>query len=47
MIFGSRGVSSQESAILGGMAHLLNFMGTDTVVALLGAQDYYNADMAG
>ena len=45
--FGSRGVSSQESAILGGMAHLLNFMGTDTVVALLGAQDYYNADMAG
>lgn len=47
MTSGSRGVSSQESAILGGMAHLLNFMGTDTVVALLGAQDYYNADMAG
>lgn len=45
--FGSRGTSSQESAVLGGMAHLLNFKGTDTVVALLGAKDYYNCDMAG
>ena len=30
--FGSRGVSSQESAGIGGAAHLVNFMGSDTVV---------------
>ena len=41
--FGSRGVSSKESAMLGGMAHLVNFMGTDTTIALAGAIDLYNA----
>ncbi|HPE61643.1 MAG TPA: nicotinate phosphoribosyltransferase [Thiolinea sp.] len=45
--FGSRGASSQESAALGGMAHLLSFRGTDTVAALLAARQYYGADMAG
>ena len=45
--FGSRGVSSLESAALGGMAHLVNFMGTDTVVALGAARRYYGCDMAG
>lgn len=45
--FGARGVSSEESAGLGGMAHLVNFMGTDTVSALLYARKYYKADMAG
>ena len=45
--FGARGVSSYESAGLGGMAHLVNFMGTDTVTALLFARKYYSADMAG
>lgn len=45
--FGLRGVSSMESAMIGGMAHLVNFMGTDTVPALVGARRYYNADMAG
>lgn len=29
--FGGRGVSSGESAAIGGMAHLVNFMGTDTM----------------
>jgi nicotinamide phosphoribosyltransferase len=43
--FGSRGVSSNESAVLGGMAHLVNFMGTDTAIAILGANRYYKADM--
>jgi nicotinamide phosphoribosyltransferase len=43
--FGSRGVSSQESAALGGSAHLVNFMGTDTAVALLHANKYYDADL--
>ena len=45
--FGARGVSSKESAGIGGVAHLVNFMGTDTVTALEFAQDYYGADMAG
>lgn len=45
--FGARGVSSEESAGLGGMAHLINFMGTDTISALLAARRYYSADMAG
>lgn len=41
--FGCRGVSSYESAKIGGLAHLVNFMGTDTVPAILGAQDWYEA----
>lgn len=45
--FGSRGVSSQESAMLGGMAHLINFQGSDTLLAIVGAKRYYNANMAG
>lgn len=45
--FGARGVSSGESAMLGGMGHLVNFMGTDTVEALVGARRYYDTPMAG
>jgi nicotinamide phosphoribosyltransferase len=45
--FGARGVSSGESAGLGGMAHLVNFLGTDTMEALLAARRYYGAEMAG
>jgi len=45
--FGARGVSSQESAGLGAAAHLINFMGTDTVMGLVYAREYYGADMAG
>ena len=45
--FGSRGVSSQETAAIGGAAHLVNFMGTDTMSALLLQRKYYNAEMAG
>jgi len=45
--FGARGVSSNESSILGGMAHLLNFKGTDTLSCIVGAKRYYNAEMAG
>lgn len=41
--FGFRGVSSVESAGLGGSAHLVNFMGSDTVYASAFAQKYYNA----
>lgn len=45
--FGFRGVSSTESAGIGGAAHLVNFRGTDTVAALLLARDYYHEAMAG
>ena len=41
--FGFRGVSSVESAGLGGMAHLLNFAGSDTLVASTFAKRYYQA----
>lgn len=45
--FGARGVSSLESAALGGMAHLVNFQGTDTISGVLAAKEYYGAEMAG
>lgn len=41
--FGFRGVSSVESAALGGSAHLLNFQGSDTVYASAFAKKYYAA----
>jgi len=45
--FGARGVSSEESSALGGMAHLVNFMGSDNVSGVLAASRYYNEPMAG
>lgn len=45
--FGARGVSSLESAAIGGLAHLINFKGTDTISALLAARQYYQEPMAG
>lgn len=45
--FGARGVSSSESAMVGGLSHLVNFMGTDTVEALVAGSMFYDADIAG
>lgn len=45
--FGFRGVSSSETAGIGGLAHLTSFKGTDTIEALLYAQKYYGCEMAG
>lgn len=45
--FGARGVSSYESAGLGGAAHLINFMGSDNITGILAARQYYNEPMAG
>lgn len=45
--FGFRGVSSAESAAIGGGAHLTSFMGTDTLPPLVFLREYYDADMAG
>jgi len=45
--FGSRGVSSKESAGIGGLAHLIPFRGTDNIEALIYGRNYYNIKMAG
>lgn len=45
--FGARGVSSLESAALGGAAHLVNFKGSDTVPGVALANEHYSAGMAG
>ncbi|MDD9900242.1 MAG: nicotinate phosphoribosyltransferase [Alphaproteobacteria bacterium] len=42
--FGARGVSSMESSGLGGMAHIVNYKGTDTVMGLVASLGYYNKD---
>jgi len=44
--FGFRGVSSVESAAIGGLGHLVNFLGSDTVASLVCAQRYYNCGQA-
>lgn len=45
--FGARGVSSAESAEIGGMAHLVNSLGTDTIEGVLAADHYYKAGVCG
>lgn len=45
--FGARGASSSESASIGGLAHLYNFMGTDTNEAIELAYDLYGETTAG
>jgi nicotinamide phosphoribosyltransferase len=44
--FGSRGVGTPETAAVGGMAHLFNFMGSDTIIGVRHANFYYNHKMA-
>lgn len=44
--FGSRGASSSESAGIGGAAHLVNFMGTDTLAGYMTAHKVYNGDLS-
>ncbi len=44
--FGFRGVSSKESAAIGGAAHLLNFQGTDTLAAIQILNQFYSADLS-
>ena len=40
--FGYRGTTSEEQAIVGGCAHLLNFVGSDTMIAAYYAQMHLN-----
>mmetsp|Transcript_52154 Transcript_52154/g.93520 ORF Transcript_52154/g.93520 Transcript_52154/m.93520 type:complete len:503 (-) Transcript_52154:90-1598(-) len=45
--FGVRGVSSPETAMLGGAAHLVNWGGSDNMPGLGMIIEYYGADLAG
>lgn len=45
--FGARGVSSRESAAIGGMAHLVNFAGTDTISGIVRAMQSYDSGVCG
>ncbi len=45
--FGFRGSTSVETAGIGGLGHLVNFMGTDTLAALRVAKYFYHEKMAG
>lgn len=44
--FSARGCSSRETAEIGGMAHLLSFLGSDNIPAVLAAHRYYDEPMA-
>jgi nicotinamide phosphoribosyltransferase len=44
--FGARGASSTESSAIAGAAHLVNFMGTDTMLGMKYANQFYGADYA-
>jgi nicotinamide phosphoribosyltransferase len=44
--FGARGASSLETAARGGLAHLINFNGSDTLPALMMARRYYDEPLA-
>uniref|UniRef100_A0A914CWQ6 Nicotinamide phosphoribosyltransferase n=1 Tax=Acrobeloides nanus TaxID=290746 RepID=A0A914CWQ6_9BILA len=45
--FGYRGSTSVESAGIGASAHLVNFVGTDTIAGLQLCRKYYHCPMAG
>lgn len=43
--FSMRGMMGVEAAVSTGLGHLMSFVGTDTVPAILAAEAYYNADI--
>ena len=45
--FGARGATTDEAAGIGGLGHLVNFQGTDTLAALAVARRWYHEPMAG
>ena len=42
--FGFRGTTSYQAAMIGGMAHMVNFMGSDTTAGIEGVWAYYDPD---
>jgi len=45
--FGFRGVTCPEQAAIGGASHLVNFMGTDTILGLVLLDEFYHEPCAG
>lgn len=45
--FGARGATCYQAAGIGGAAHLVSSLGTDTIAGLVYARNFYGADMAG
>ena len=45
--FGARGAATEEAAAIGGAAHLISFMGSDTLSGIIAARRYYDAEMPG
>lgn len=43
--FSMRGMGSLNTSITSGMGHLLSFQGTDTIPAILGHEEFYNANI--
>jgi nicotinamide phosphoribosyltransferase len=43
--FGFRGATTNEAAGIGGAAHLINFLGTDTIAGMETAMEFYNANL--
>ena len=43
--FSFRGMSGLDSAVASGLGHLLSFVGTDNIPAIVGAEMYYDADL--
>jgi nicotinamide phosphoribosyltransferase len=44
--FGARGVSSHESAMIGGASHIINFDGSDTIEGAMMLIKYYDAEIS-
>ncbi len=44
--FSMRGMSGIDDAILSGLGHLCSFSGTDTIPAIIAANQYYGADLS-
>jgi nicotinamide phosphoribosyltransferase len=42
--FGARGAATTEASAIGGMAHIVNFLGTDTVMGMVASLGYYDKD---
>lgn len=45
--FSMRGMSGLEDAVISGMGHLTSFSGTDTIPAIMAANEYYGAGLCG
>lgn len=45
--FSMRGMSGLEDAVISGMGHLTSFSGTDTIPAIIAANEFYAAGMCG